>query len=144
MREKKKQQIANNPKYAASLKQSKAKWRLNNKGYMNNYNKNRKANDPCYKLRMYLRSRLNKAVRGIVKQGSAVKDLGCTIEFFKDYIENKFTELMSWENYGEWELDHIIALSKFDLTDPLQFRQACHYTNLQPLWKADNRAKRDL
>lgn len=143
LREKKKQQIANNPEYAASLRRSKKAWRDKNKGYTNEYNKKRKAIDPIFKLRMYLRSRLHKAVRNLTKQGSAVKDLGCTLEEFKIHIENKFTTLMTWENYGEWELDHIIALAKFDLSIREEYAKACHYTNYQPLWKADNRAKRD-
>jgi len=30
---------------------------------------------------------------------------------------------------------------KFDLSDPAQRAQACHYTNIQPLWRSDNRRK---
>jgi hypothetical protein len=38
-------------------------------------------------------------------------------------------------------MDHIIPIDRFDLNDIYEFRQACHYTNIQPLWKADNSAK---
>ncbi len=143
LNEQRKLRIINNPAYANSIKLSRAKWVLKNKGYFNIYNKKRKTVDPAFKLRMYLRSRVNKAIRGIVKQGSAVNDLGCSIQEFKKYIERQFTGWMCWATYGEWELDHIIALSKFDLTNKEQFAKACHYTNYQPLWKSDNRAKRN-
>ena len=49
---------------------------------------------------------------------------------------------MSWENMGEWHLDHIRPCASFDLTDPDQQRQCFHYSNLQPLWASDNLSKR--
>jgi hypothetical protein len=39
---------------------------------------------------------------------------------------------MTFENYGEWEIDHMTPISKFNLKD---------YKNLQPLWMIDNRKK---
>jgi hypothetical protein len=48
---------------------------------------------------------------------------------------------MSWDNYGEWQIDHIKPLSKFDLTDRQQLHEACNFNNLQPLWAEDNLAK---
>jgi hypothetical protein len=79
------------------------------------------------------------------KAGSATKDLGCSIEFFKEYIASKFEPWMTWENRGidTWHLDHIIPLASFDLTDREQFKRAAHYTNHQPLKAEDNRNKRD-
>lgn len=48
---------------------------------------------------------------------------------------------MTWENYGEWHLDHIKPLVSFDLTKRVQFLETCHYTNYQPLWAKDNLTK---
>jgi hypothetical protein len=48
---------------------------------------------------------------------------------------------MTWDNWTTdgWHIDHIKPLaSSFDLTDRKQFLEACHYTNLQPLWAKDN------
>ena len=70
--------------------------------------------------------------------GSAVRDLGCTIDELKRHLEAKFQPGMSWENYGKWHIDHKVAISKFDLTDLEQLKIACNYMNLQPLWAADN------
>lgn len=47
-------------------------------------------------------------------------------------------------NHGkEWEIDHIMPLAKFNLSDQHHRRMATKYTNLQPLWKADNQQKSD-
>jgi hypothetical protein len=97
--------------------------------------------DPAYRLRLNLRNRLNAAVRNGCKAGSAVRDLGCTIEEFIAYIAGLFLPGMSWENWGKWHLDHIKPLASFDLTDRDQFLAACHYTNMRPLWSADNLRK---
>ena len=69
--------------------------------------------------------------------------IGCSIPEFKFYIEGKFSDGMTWENYGYhgWHLDHIIPLAFYDLSNREQFLKAVHYTNLQPLWARDNFAK---
>jgi hypothetical protein len=91
-----------------------------------------------------LRSRLNKAIRFQWKSGSAVSNLGCSIEMFKTYLESKFQPGMTWDNYGKngWHIDHIMPLCRFNLEDMLELRKACHYSNLQPLWAKDNLEKR--
>jgi len=90
-----------------------------------------------------LRVRLRHAIKAKSKMGSAVSDLGCSIEDFMAYMEAKFKDGMTWENHGlyGWHIDHITPLISFDLTDREQFLQACHYTNLQPLWAKDNLSK---
>jgi len=77
------------------------------------------------------------------KAGSAVRDLGCSVEFLKQYLESKFLPGMTWENWAKrgWHIDHITPLDTFDLTNREQFLQCCHYTNLQPLWWRDNLSK---
>lgn len=109
------------------------------------YVKERRKIDVQFKLSLSLRARLNKAVRGNYKGGSAVKDLGCSIEELKRYLESKFQDGMTWDNWkiNGWHIDHIKPLASFDLTDRNQFIQACHYTNLQPLWAKENLLKGD-
>ena len=107
--------------------------------------KEREKSDVMFKLTRVLRARLNGAIKRNHKAGSAVKDLGCTIDEFKLYIESKFEPGMTWNNYGHrtWHIDHIQPLASFDLTLPEELKKACHYTNLQPLWAKDNLSKSD-
>lgn len=110
-----------------------------------NYCNHRRKTDIQFKLQATLRSRLHSAVKDNRKKGSAVKDLGCTIEQLKQYLESKFQLGMSWDNWtiDGWHIDHIKPLASFDLTDRNQLLEACHYTNLQPLWAKDNLIKSD-
>jgi len=96
-------------------------------------------------MHFFLKRRLHRRMSAAIKaQKVSVRyelDLGCTAAEFKAHIERQFTEGMSWANKAEWQLDHIKPIAAFDLSDPEQFRAACHYTNMQPLWAADNRRK---
>lgn len=88
-------------------------------------------------------------IRGNIKVGSAVSDLGCSIDELKIHLEAQFYphpmtgEEMTWDNYGlyGWHIDHIEPLDSFELEDRAQFLQAAHYTNLQPLWAIHNIGK---
>ena len=100
-------------------------------------------NNINFKLSDILRSRLRHAIKNNQKSGSAVKDLGCSIDDLKKYLESKFQPGMSWDNHGfrGWHIDHIRPLSNFDLSVREQFLIACHYTNLQPMWWRQNIVK---
>ena len=104
--------------------------------------KERYATDPNYKIKQRVHSDMWKITRGILKSGWLFKLLGCTLDEFSTHIEAQFEEGMTFDNLGEWEVDHIKALGVFDLTDPDQLATACHYTNTRPLWKKDNRKDR--
>lgn len=119
------------------------KSRIKNKSKRNKWLKFRLRNDINFKLSVYLRNRLNSALRGNIKNGSSVKDIGCSLEEFKIYLESKFKPGMTWKNWSRsgWHIDHIRPLSSFDLTNREHFLEACHYTNLQPLWAVDNLKK---
>ena len=71
--------------------------------------------------------------------------LGCSPDFFKRHLESKFTEGMSWENYGTkgWHIDHIKPCASFDLTIESEQIECFHFSNLQPLWWYDNIEKSD-
>lgn len=115
----------------------------NNKDKTNAYHSKKYHTDVNYRLKHILRSRIYNILKGRIKSGSAVKDLGCSVEKFKIYLETKFQLGMTWDNYGEWEIDHIIPLVSFNLENRKEFLKACNYKNLQPLWRCDNRQKSD-
>ena len=76
----------------------------------------------------------------ITKYTSSTHSIGCDYETLEKYLESKFTDGMNWDNHAldGWHIDHIIPLDYYDLSDPKQFKEACHYTNLQPLWADEN------
>lgn len=125
----------------------KKQWYLDNrdqnKSSSNTYCKQYRKSNPNARLSHALRTRLKAVLNGKVKKISAIKDLGCTVNELKAYLESKFLPGMSWENYGfrGWHIDHIVPFCKFDLTDIEQQRAVCHYTNLQPMWWQDNLKK---
>lgn len=97
------------------------------------------------KTKHNLRTRINLVLKGKIKSGSTIDLLGCSIEFFLQYIESKFLPGMTWNNHTKsgWHIDHIIPCASFDLTDPEQQKKCFHYSNLQPLWAVDNLRKSD-
>jgi hypothetical protein len=103
--------------------------------------KYRKDTDPLFKLTMNLRTRIYCAVKSKSwnKRNTTAEILGCDYETVKKHLENQFIDNMSWDNYGRWHIDHIKPLAKAETEEELYKR--CHYTNLQPLWAADNLSK---
>jgi len=104
--------------------------------------KARRLKDPSLQITDTYRKHLNKFIRrkGI---GKASQLIGCEWDTFKPYMEAQFKQGMSWDNYGQWEIDHIIPCSAFDQTDPNHRAVCWHYINLMPLWKDENRNKFD-
>jgi len=110
--------------------------------YRRVYMGDRYKNDINFRLANALRSR----VRGAFKSGGEKAEktmelLGCSVQHVKDHLESQFTEGMTWENQGEWHIDHIRPCASFDLTDPEEQKKCFHWTNLQPLWAQDNLRK---
>eukprot|EP00466_Bigelowiella_natans_P013998 jgi/Bigna1/56912/estExt_Genewise1Plus.C_1460009 len=95
----------------------------------------------------YLQSTVSNAVRGALKANkskSSIKYLGTTIKEYKKYLESKFKEGMTWENYGMWEIDHITPIrykAGGKAPDLEEVIKRLHYTNTQPLWATENRSK---
>ena len=117
--------------------------------YQINYQKEKKKNDPLFKLRHNFSSRMN----SLLKNMNCTKDnlkfydyIGCTKHELKKYIEKQFNEFMNWNNHGNdysdynktWEYDHIIPISIANtkeqiiiLNNYINFRPFCSLSNLQ-------------
>jgi len=116
--------------------------------YANKYRKHRMKTDINFRLSVLLRCRMGVAIRKKFKKGSAVKDLGCSIEELKKYLKNQFYPnpntgvAMTWDNWGKgynkWQIDHIHELRHLNLENRKEFLKAVHYSNLQPLWQKDH------
>jgi hypothetical protein len=96
-----------------------------------------------YRIGKNLRSRLHGAVTRDTKSAHTIELLGCTVLELKEKLSKMFAEGMSWDNYGEWNIDHVIPCAAFDLTNPKHQRACFNWKNLQPLWVRDNRRKND-
>ena len=126
-------------------KEINANWKVENPehaaSYINDYHKQRKAKDPLYRLQYNMRIMGNRVVKQLAlgkKPACTEKWQGCTAEELKTYFESLFQEGMTWDNYGEWHVDHIRPVCSFSAEE---WEQINHYTNLQPLWAADNYSK---
>ena len=110
--------------------------------YHNQYASCRNKTDPAWRLRVSLGNTLRSNLRcqGATKSDHTMVLTGCSVEFLRKYIEDRFIDGMSWGNYGRkgWSIDHIKPCASFDLTKPEEQRACFHYTNLQPLWEPDN------
>jgi len=95
-----------------------------------------------YKLTLVSRSRVKAALKGRgAKSRKTVQLIGCSIDHLRQHLEAQFTEGMTWDNHGEWHIDHIKPCAAFDLTCERQQLECFNYTNLQPLWASDNLTK---
>lgn len=107
------------------------------------YNKERRENDPNYKLLTNIRTRINRALTSNFKKGNTIKLIGCSIEQLKRHIEGMFRDGMTWDNHtiDGWHLDHIMPCSSFDLSTVSGQKKCFHWSNLQPLWAWENLKK---
>lgn len=110
--------------------------------------KSRYRNEPTFRMKSVLRRRIRKGIssRGYKPRSlEIIQSIGCSAEELKAHIESQFTEGMTWQNMGEWHVDHIVPLASIKATSESdmieQMIKLSHYTNLQPLWACDNLAK---
>ena len=104
----------------------------------------------------YLIERIRTRVFIALRNYSTRKDKKHTFEYvgslevIRTHLENQFENEaercghpISWENQGEWHIDHIRPCASFDLDLEDERHKCFHYTNLQPMWGPDNISKSD-
>jgi len=97
--------------------------------------------DPVFRLHKTMGARMRRAVSRRTKDGQSWKGLvDYTPEDLRRHLERQFAKGMSWSNYGDWHIDHILPVSGFGVMEPgdEQFRACWALTNLRPMWGRDN------
>ena len=149
------------PETKERLKKNHKKWAEQNKEHLNkyikeyrennvdkirqikrDYERNRKVNDPLYKLISNFRTAIYQVLKEnrVDKNQSYFDVLQYTPEQLIVHLEKQFTERITWENYGEWHVDHKLPISSFNIQEmgDSEFMKCWSLENLQPMWGEEN------
>ena len=102
-----------------------------------------KKDGPIDIVKKRIRDRTRKAIihKRWQKRSPTREMLGCSFDMLKEHIEKQFTKGMTWDNRGEWHIDHIIPLASANSLEELE--KLAHFSNLRPMWAEENMAKGD-
>jgi len=106
------------------------------------YQQHLRDTNPTYKLISYFRT----AIYQVLKESNVEKNkhyfdvLQYTPKQLIDHLELQFTDGMTWDNYGEWHVDHIKPISSFNIIEmgDNEFMKCWCLNNLQPMWGEEN------
>jgi hypothetical protein len=96
------------------------------------------------RLNGIMSSAIRRSLKGAKARNHWENIVGYSLNDLKCHLEHKFKPDMSWDNQGKvWEIDHIIPLKYFNFKSSKQiaFKEAWALSNLQPLYKLENRRK---
>ena len=106
------------------------------------YERNRKARDPLYKLISNFRTAIYTVLKesNVDKYGHYFDILQYTPEQLITHLELQFKDTMSWDNYGEWHVDHKLPITHFNISEmgDEEFMRCWSLDNLQPMWGIEN------
>lgn len=131
-----------NDRYIAShkeyVRERKHNYDIKNREKRAAYERNKRHSDPIYRFRGSSLNLIRQYTKGKGYKGdkTTYEILGCDFDYFLKHIQSLFQDGMTLENYGEWNIDHIIPISSAKTDEDLE--RLNHYTNLQPLWASDN------
>lgn len=117
-----------------------AKWRSENPD-RHKENDLRYRSLPHVRVHRTIRERLRNILRG--KSKGTFDHFDFTRDQLIRHLEQQFTNGMSWDNFGDWHIDHITPLSSFDISseDDPNLKSAWCLSNLRPLWAEENLRK---
>ena len=81
------------------------------------------------------------AAIGARKDSSTFKSIGYEPEDLKAHLERYFADGMTWDNYGEWHIDHVIPVSEMVMLGVKCPKTINALDNLRPMWAKDNLSK---
>ena len=126
------------------MKEYGPKYYQKNKAEINEKRKARYKSNPQFRIAETCRNRVRNLLNGISKSRSTLELIGLNSwDRLIQHLESQFVNGMTWDNYGQWHIDHIRPCASFDLTDETQRLECFNYKNLQPLWAFDNISKGD-
>jgi hypothetical protein len=107
-----------------------------------NYEKNRKSNDPLYKLISNFRTAIYQVLKenNVKKNGHYFDILKYTPQQLIEHLEKQFSDEMTWDNYGLWHVDHKHPISLYNIEEigDDEFLKCWSLDNLQPMWGSEN------
>jgi hypothetical protein len=126
------------------VREKNRRWAKENPTYRRGYVHARVKTDPAFRAARFFRTRFGAwfKAQGLRKDRRVMDAVGCTVEELMAHIEAQFQPGMTWDNWGldGWHIDHIVPLASAG-DDIEAMTRLWHYTNLQPLWAADNLSK---
>lgn len=113
------------------------------KEYQNAYQRKKRATDPLFAISGRIRARIKVALseRGYGKDRVSKEIIGCSWEYFLQHLESQFVDGMNWSNRHLWHIDHYIPIAAAKTKEEVYMLN--HFSNLRPLWGADNFKKKD-
>lgn len=134
---------ANNPD---KIKEKDLRYRQNNpeglKKICERRNKKRRSN-----IMFRVSDAISRAVAHSLRDGKGGKRweslLNYTVKDLMIHLETQFADGMSWQNQGQWHIDHILPISFFEFDSPkdVEFKYCWGLSNLQPMWASENESK---
>lgn len=118
-----------------------ADWYQRNKPHIQAKYNERYANDPEFRQHRDHNRLIQKQLGSVETPNDYI---GSSFEQMANWLEYNFTSKMTWQNRGiEWDVDHVIPVSKWDLSNPEQTYMCYNWKNLSPLNSPKNRIEKN-